>query len=180
MIIARDKGRRSLSKEADMDEKTLVSVESPSENRDPISNEPGSHPVGTAMGSAGGVVAGVVVGAVVGGPIGALVGSAIGAVVGGVTGHTVGEAVNPTIEREYWSKTFKDRPYYKPGNEYSHYEAAYRLGWESAARQEYEGREFDDVEPELQRNWKGDQGAGDPWTDARDATRDAWLRVRTH
>jgi hypothetical protein len=162
-----------------MDDKTLVSVESPSENRDPISNEPGSHPVGTTMGSAGGVVTGVVLGAAMGGPIGALVGSAIGAVVGGVTGHAVGEAVNPTIESDYWNKTFKDRPYYKPGKPYSDYEPAYRLGWESAGRQEYEGREFDDVEPELQRSWKGDQGAGDPWTDARDATRDAWLRVRT-
>jgi hypothetical protein len=26
----------------------------------------------------------------------------------------------------------------------------------------------------------GDHGPEDPWTDARDATRDTWLRVRTH
>ncbi len=162
-----------------MDDKKLLMVESPSENLDPITKEPGSHPVSTAMGSAGGVAAGVVVGAAVGGPIGAIVGSAIGAVLGGAAGHTVGEAVNPTIEGEYWSKAFKDRPYYRPGREYSDYEPAYRLGWESARRPEYAGKEFDEVEPELQVNWKSDRGPGDPWTDAREATRDAWLRVRT-
>ena len=162
-----------------MDDRKLVLVESPSENLDPITQAPGSHPVSTAMGSAGGVATGVVVGAVVGGPIGALVGSAIGAVLGGAAGHTVGEAVNPTIEAEYWNKTFKDRPYYKPGKEYSDYEPAYRLGWESAKRPEYEGKEFDEVEPELQGSWKNERGPADPWTDAREATRDAWLRVRT-
>jgi hypothetical protein len=162
-----------------MDEKKLVLVDSPSENRDPITQEPGSHPIGTGMGSAGGVAAGIVVGAAVGGSIGALVGSAIGAVVGGAAGHAVGEAFNPTIEREYWSNTFKDRPYYKPGKEYTDYEPAYRLGWESARRPEHEGKKFDEVETKLQGDWKSDRGPGDPWTDARDAARDAWLRVRT-
>jgi hypothetical protein len=178
MIIAAAIQTSLISGEADMDEK-LVLVESPSENRDPITNEPGSHPVGTALGSAGGVATGVLVGAAVGGPIGAIVGSAIGALVGGAAGHAVGEAVNPTIEREYWNRTFKDRPYYKPGKQYSDYEPAYRLGWESAKGQDYEGKEFDEVESELERKWSGSQRAKDPWTDARDATRDAWLRVRT-
>ncbi len=115
-------------------------------------------------------------------PSGALktvMGAAIGSVLPAVAGHTPGEAVNPTIEREYWSENFRDRPYYRPGKEYSHYEPAYRLGWESAQRPEYQGKQFDDLEPELQRSWSVDLGAADPWTDARDATRDAWLRVRT-
>jgi len=159
-------------------EKEAVADSGPA-NRDPITQEPGSHAAGTGIGSAGGAAAGGAVGATVGGPIGAIVGGAIGALVGGVAGHAVGEAVNPTIESDYWSRNFKDRPYYKSGREYSEYEPAYRFGWESAARKEYAGREFDDVESELQNNWKGDQGASDPWTDARDATRDAWLRVRT-
>ncbi len=146
---------------------------------DSITQEPGSHPLETGIGSAGGAVTGAVVGATVGGPIGAVVGGAIGAVVGGAAGHAVGEAVNPAAESDYWSKNFKDRPYYRSGKEYSQYEPAYRLGWESAVRNEYADKEFDEVESELQRNWKSDQGASDPWTDARDATRDAWLRVRT-
>jgi phage tail tape-measure protein len=134
--------------------------------------------VGTAIGSAGGAVAGAIVGAAVGGPIGATVGGTIGAVVGGTAGHSLVQAVNPTIEREYWSENYQTRPYYRPGKEYSHYEPAYRLGWESAEREEYRDKPFDDVEPELRRTWKGGESAGDPWTDAREATRDAWLRVR--
>ena len=40
-------------------------------NRDPITGEPGSHPVGTGVGAAGGAAAGAVVGSVFG-PIGTL------------------------------------------------------------------------------------------------------------
>jgi hypothetical protein len=155
-----------------------VLVDSNPDNRDPITKEPGAHPVGTGIGSAGGAAAGVGVGAVVAGPIGAVIGGAIGAVVGGAAGHAAGEAVNPTVEREFWSKSFKTRPYYRPGKEYSEYEPAYRFGWESAGRKEYAGKRFDEVESELLRDWNGSPGATDPWTDARDASHDAWLRVR--
>jgi hypothetical protein len=112
------------------------------------------------------------------GPIGAVIGGTIGAMVGGVAGHAAGEAVNPTVEREFWSRNFKTRPYYKSGREYSEYEPAYRFGWESAGREAYVGKKFDEVESELGRDWKSSPGATDPWTDARDATHDAWLRVR--
>jgi hypothetical protein len=153
-------------------------VDSNPDNRDAITKEPGSHPIGTVIGSAGGAVSGGAVGAVVAGPIGAVIGGVIGAMAGGAAGHAAGEAVNPTVEHEYWSKNFRTRPYYRAGKEYSEYEAAYRLGWESAVRKEFAGKKFDDVEPELRRDWKSNPGATDPWTDARDATHDAWLRVR--
>src|SRR5450830_1070497 len=71
-------------------------------NPDPITGEPGSHPVGTGVGSAGGAAAGVAVGAVVGGPVGALVGGVAGAVIGGGAGHAAGGAANPTVEKQYW------------------------------------------------------------------------------
>jgi hypothetical protein len=161
-----------------MEYKKEVIVDSNPANRDPITKEPGSHPVGTGVGSAGGAATGVVVGAALGGPVGAVVGGAIGAVVGGAAGHAAGEAVNPTVEREYWSKNFKNRPYYRSGKEYSEYEPAYRFGWESAGRKDYAGKKFDEVEPELERNWNSTQGARGPWTDSREATRDAWSRVR--
>ena len=44
-------------------------------NRDPITDEPGSHPVGTGVGATGGAVAGAAAGAI-GGPIGMAVGAA--------------------------------------------------------------------------------------------------------
>ena len=46
------------------------------ENRDPITGEPGSHPLGTGLGSAGGAAAGAAIGAI-GGPIGMAVGGVI-------------------------------------------------------------------------------------------------------
>ena len=54
-------------------------------NRDPLSDAPGAHPVGTGIGAAGGAVTGAAFGAM-GGPIGAAVGGVAGAVVGGLAG----------------------------------------------------------------------------------------------
>ena len=55
-------------------------------NRDPITGEPGSHPIGTAVGGLGGAAAGAAIGAI-GGPLGMLIGGAIGAIAGGSAGH---------------------------------------------------------------------------------------------
>src|SRR5204863_3392131 len=44
----------------------------PDANRDPITGEPGSHPVGTAVGGAGGAATGAAVGGALGGPVGAV------------------------------------------------------------------------------------------------------------
>src|ERR1700694_2583636 len=72
--------------------------ESKIDNRDPLTDAPGSHPLGTGIGSAGGAAAGAASGGAVGGPAGVLVGGAVGAVAGGVTGHAAAEAANPTTE----------------------------------------------------------------------------------
>jgi len=150
----------------------------PDRNPDPITGEPGAHPVGVAGGSAGGAAAGAAVGAAVGGPVGAVVGGAIGAVAGGYAGKGAAEAVNPTVESGYWRENFKTRPYYQTGRDYDYYEPAYRYGWESASRPNYHGRKFEDVEPELSRNWNSYRGtAKTEWNDVRDATRDAFHRV---
>ncbi|CAN5624008.1 hypothetical protein BH09PSE5_BH09PSE5_41180 [soil metagenome] len=66
------------------------------ENRDPISDEPGAHPVGTGVGAAaGGVAVGAAIGTIAG-PIGTAVGAAVGAVVGGLAGKAVAETIDPT------------------------------------------------------------------------------------
>ena len=68
-------------------------------NLDPLTDEPGSHPVGTGVGAAGGAVAGAAIGAVAG-PVGAAAGAVVGAIAGGLAGHAAGEAVNPTYGGE--------------------------------------------------------------------------------
>lgn len=150
-------------------------------NPDPITGEPGAHPLGVAGGGAGGAAAGAAIGGAIGGPVGALVGGAIGAVAGGAAGKGAAEAVNPTEEDTYWRDQHSKRPYYKTGTDYSHYQPAYRYGWESATRPDYMGRSFDEVEPDLRTNWNTYRGTHKAeWNDVRDASRDAYDRIRTH
>ena len=105
--------------------KTLREIEL-EPNADPLTGEPGSHPIGTGVGATSGAVAGAAVGAVIGGPLGAAVGGAIGAVAGGAAGHSVGESLNPTVESVYWEGRFRARPYYEVGRTFGDYEPAYR------------------------------------------------------
>lgn len=147
-------------------------------NRDPITGEPGAHPLGVAGGAGGGALAGAAIGAI-GGPIGMAVGGAIGAVAGGLAGKGVAESVNPTEEDGYWRDNHASRPYYQAGRKYDDYSPAYKYGWESASRPEYQGRRFEDVESDLSRGWDKARGATrNEWNDMKMATRDAFERVQ--
>jgi hypothetical protein len=145
-------------------------------NEDPITGEPGAHPIGTGVGAAlGGVAAGAAVGTVAG-PIGTVVGAAVGAVIGGLTGKGVAEAIDPTEEDAYWRYNYSDREYVEFGTTYGDYGPAYGLGVDAYTR--YPGRTFDDVESEMSRDWTtGNRGSSLRWDKARHAARDAWNRV---
>lgn len=144
-------------------------------NRDPISGEPGAHPVGTGLGAvAGGAVAGAAAGAF-GGPAGAVVGGVVGAVAGGLGGKAAAEAVNPTAEDAYWRDNYVKEPYYEQGRAYEEYQPAYELGWTGRTR--YEGS-FDAAEPRLMEEWdKGRTDSSFEWGSARPATLAAWERA---
>lgn len=144
-------------------------------NRDPLTNEPGAHPVGTGVGAVmGGAAAGAAAGAF-GGPVGAAVGGVAGAVAGGLAGKAAAEAVNPTAEDAYWRESYQREPYYVAGRTYDQYRPAYELGWSSLGR--YEG-DFDSVEPRLADDWRARHaGSGMGWDEARPATRAAWQRA---
>lgn len=145
-------------------------------NEDPITGEPGAHPVGTGVGAAmGGVAAGAAVGTVAG-PVGTIVGAAVGAVIGGLTGKGVAEAIDPTEEDAYWRDNYRDRDYVEEGKSYDDYGPAYGLGVNAFTR--YPGRSFEEIDPEMSREW--DSGGGSStlgWDSARPAARDAWNRV---
>jgi hypothetical protein len=147
-------------------------------NPDPITGEPGAHPIGVAGGATGGALAGAAVGAL-GGPVGAVVGGAVGAVAGGLAGKAAGEAVNPTEEDRYWRENHASRPYFKSGRTYDDYRPAYAYGWESASRPEYHGRQFEDVESDLGRGWDKAKGTTRAeWSEMKQATRDAFDRAQ--
>jgi phage tail tape-measure protein len=149
---------------------------SASENRDPISGEKGSHPVGTGLGAAATGAAAGAAGGAMAGPVGAAVGAVVGAVAGGLAGKGIAESVNPTAETEYWRSNYKSRPYVESGHEFEAYEPAYRYGWES--RVEHSDKDFEQVESDLGRSWDKARGQSKlTWDKARPATRDAWDRL---
>lgn len=155
---------------------TNVKVVKDDANRDPISGEPGAHPVGVGTGAAGGGVAGAVIGGAVGGPIGAGVGAVVGAISGGLAGKGAAEAFNPTVEHEYWGKEFVSRPYYTKGTPYEQYGPAYQYGWESYSA--HKGKAFNEVEQQLAGNWERRRGQSQlSWNHVKGASQDAWERV---
>jgi uncharacterized protein (TIGR02284 family) len=145
-------------------------------NRDPITDEPGAHPVGTGVGAAGGAVAGAAAGAL-GGPIGAAVGGVVGAVVGGLAGKAAAESFNPTAEEAHWREKYTREPYYEKGRTYDDYSPAYRLGMTGRTRYE----SWDTAEPQLATEWDATRGTSSlDWDRARPATRAAWDRIDTN
>lgn len=146
------------------------------ENRDPVTGEPGSHPLGTGVGTAGGAAAGAAIGAAMGGPVGAVAGTIIGGVAGAYSGRGVAEAVNPTVEEQYWRENHAGQRYASAGYDYEHYAPAYRVGYEAFGK--YPGKSYDEIEESVALDYekaRPDQGL--PWDSVRPATRAAWERV---
>jgi hypothetical protein len=56
------------------------------------------------------------------------------------------------------------------------YQPAYRFGWESYGR--YDGRRFEEVETDLQRDWdRYDSRGNRTWERSKSAVRDAWHKI---
>lgn len=147
----------------------------PSGNLDPITGEPGAHPVGTGVGAiVGGAAAGAAAGTVMG-PIGTAVGAAVGAIAGGLVGKGVAEGMDPTIEDAYWRENYITRPYVADGSTYEKYQPAYRHGWESRARMG--GKPWRESEAQVRSDWEAELWSKDlSWSDANEAVRDAYDR----
>jgi uncharacterized protein (TIGR02271 family) len=151
-------------------------VEAKDANRDPITGEPGAHPVGVGIGTAaGGAAAGAAAG-MIAGPVGTAVGAVVGGVMGGLAGKAAAEQVNPTAEDVYWREHYHTRPYVDQGAAYDVWQPAYRYGYE--AQTKYQGKAFADAETDLRQGWDKARGASSlTWDKAREAVRDAYDRV---
>jgi len=146
-------------------------------NPDPITGEPGAHPLGAGLGAAaGGAAAGAAAGAVAG-PIGAAAGAVIGGIAGGLAGKGIAEQIDPTVEDNFWREQYPTRDYYDDDVQYDVYAPAYRHGWESRAK--YQDRSWAEVEPQLQKDWETRRSTDSDlrWEKARRASRDAWDRI---
>jgi uncharacterized protein YcfJ len=115
---------------ARVDTRTDHPVHGTDSNADPITGEPGAHPVGVGVGTAvGGAAAGAAAGAMAG-PVGTVAGAVIGGVAGGYAGKGVAESIDPTTEDAYWRENHANRSYFDQSHTYDDYAPAYRHGWE--------------------------------------------------
>ncbi|MEG5039679.1 MULTISPECIES: hypothetical protein [unclassified Microcoleus] len=153
-------------------------VHEPDANLDPLSGEKGAHPVGTGIGAASAGAAGAAIGGAIGGPVGAVVGAVVGSFSGGLVGKGVAEAIDPTVEDAYWQSNYSSRPYVDTSATYEDYQPAYRTGYEGYTRYGNTGKQFHEIEPDLQRDYETNRGKSNvTWEKAKHATRDAWDRV---
>jgi hypothetical protein len=160
-------------------------------NLDPLTGEPGAHPIGTGFGAAAGGATGAALGSAFG-PIGTALGAVVGAVAGGIAGSSVAEGFDPTAEDAYWSYNHHAQNFTGENDDYEDYAPAYRTGY-SGFR---DGKSFDDREADLRMEYEGGpQKAGSdashdpnaapihrssyplPWDAASPAARAAYVRV---
>jgi hypothetical protein len=145
-------------------------------NPDPITNEPGAHPIEAGIGAAAaGAAIGVAVGTVAG-PVGGAVGAIAGAVAGGYAGKGVGEFIDPTIEDTWLRDNFESRLYVLEDETFDTYQPVYQYGGKAEAK--YGDAGFDAIVDDLERDWAKSEGIpGMTWPKARDAVRDSYERT---
>ncbi|NJL85022.1 MAG: glycine zipper family protein [Leptolyngbyaceae cyanobacterium SM1_1_3] len=153
--------------------------DNPDANPDPLTGEPGAHPVGTGVGAAGAGVVGTAFGAIVGGPVGAAVGAVVGSVAGGLLGKGVAEQIDPTLEDNHWRDNYRSRPYVESDYDYDRdYSHAYRTGYEGYPNYASQNMTYADAEPRLREDYEKRRGSSQlSWDKAKHATQDAWNRV---
>ena len=85
-------------------------------------------------------------------------------------------ACDPGGEERYWRENYKREPYFERGYTFEDYLPAYRLGWEARIYYQ-EARSFDEIERELERDYRRTRGSSQlRWDKNRHAARAAWER----
>lgn len=120
-------------------------------NPDPKSGAPEAHPVVTGLGAFAEDAAADALAGAVAGPAGTVAGAVAGSVAGGLAGKEIAKMIDLTAEKAYWRQNYSSRPYVPKGATFDEYSPAYRYGVDGYVR--YEGRTFEQAEPELMREW---------------------------
>ena len=141
-----------------------------------------SHTTGDKVGEGVGSVSGVVAGAAIGsaaGPIGTIIGGIAGAVGGWWAGHAVAEATHKFTQDDdsYYRERFESRAERLADRGYDDVRPAYQLGHLASINPDYNGRSFDEIEPDLLHGWGNDLRArhGD-WSTVRPYAQEAYSR----
>lgn len=134
--------------------------------------------VGEAVGGVSGVVAGAAIGSAAG-PIGTIIGGIAGAVGGWWAGRAVADAAHQFTHEDdsYYRETFEKRSDRLADRSYDDVRPAYQLGHIASMNPDYNGRSFEEIEPDLQKGWGNDLRArhGD-WTAVRPYAQEAYSR----
>ena len=136
-------------------------------------------PVTEAIGGAGGALAGASIGAI-GGPVGAVIGAIAGALGGWWAGKTAADAeADFMVNEERYRARYEMSENRLADRSYDEVRHAYLVGHAASLNPDYEGRPFEDVEPELSRGWSDDLQAryGD-WSTVRGHVREAYVLER--
>lgn len=133
------------------------------------------HSIGEGTGAVAGAVTGAAVGSAAG-PVGTVVGAVVGGAVGAKAGGGIAEAVNPTEYSKHFESTYRTAPYYTAGRDWNDYQPAYKYGYDTYSQ--YRGQRFDDVEPQLERDWNATKAQSRlGWAEAKGAVRDGWHHI---
>ncbi len=144
----------------------------------PDNAPPKGDKIGEGVGSVSGVVAGAAIGSAAG-PIGTIIGGIAGAVGGWWAGHAVAEATHKFTQEDdsYYRERFANTTDRLADRGYDDIRPAYQLGHIASMNPDYNGRSFEEVEPDLQRGWGNDLRArhGD-WSTVRPYAQEAYSR----
>lgn len=113
--------------------------------------------VGHAAGGVTGALTGAAVGSA-GGPVGTVIGTLAGALGGWWAGRAIAEAAEALTEEdeEYYREHYESKETGPADRAYEHARPAYHLGHVASRNPEWEGREWEEVEPHLRRGWSED------------------------
>lgn len=81
---------------------------------------------------------------------------------------------------DYYDEGFRrhyESTYSTTGSPYATYDTAYHYGYDLANSPYYGDRDWDEIEPEVRRNWE--EQTDSPWDSVRDAVSHAWNEVRS-
>ena len=145
------------------------------QNADPITGEPGAHPVATGIGAAAAGTTGLAVAVAVAGPVGVAAAVVGATIAGGLAGKAAGELLDPTEEDAFWREEHPRQPYASDAP-YDDYAASYRSGYMGFVTHGVEGKTFEEAEPHLRAEYEV-MGSSLSWERARPAIRLAWDRA---
>ena len=136
--------------------------------------------VGDHIGEAAGGISGVLTGAAIGsagGPVGTLIGGIAGAIGGWWAGHALSEAARRYTDEDdsYYRAQYESSATRATDRTYDDVRPAYQLGHIARLNPDYTGRNFEDIETDLQRGWTNDLRArhGD-WSTVRPFAEEAY------